>query len=261
MIYDLSKVPAETRALIESEPRFVRWFSEFPKQLFSISADSKTIKGEAKGFLTAILYLSPSDMSGVQLCAMSYVAGCREGCLGHAAGRNRFTVNQIAKLRKTLYFLQYREQFLAQMQREIRAAKRKADRKGAILVVRPNGATDIQWERFGIIQANPDVQFYDYTKLVNRRNIPANYDLTFSYSGVPEYQRFVQAAVAKRMRIAVVFRTRDTVESMLGKGETFLDLPIVDGDDSDVRHIDPAGSVVALYAKGKARQDNSGFVA
>jgi hypothetical protein len=146
------------------------------------------------------------------------------------------------------------------MQREICTAQRKADRKGAILVVRPNGTTDIQWERFGIIQANPDVQFYDYTKLVNRRNMPANYDLTFSYSGTPDYQRFVKAAVSARMRLAVVFRTRETVRNMLDKGETFLGLPVVEGDDSDVRHIDPAGCVVALYAKGAAIKDQDGFV-
>ena len=36
--------------------------------------------------------------------------------------------------------------------------------------------------------------------------------------------------------------------------------PVVDGDDTDVRHIEPAGVVVALYAKGKAKRDTGGFV-
>jgi hypothetical protein len=35
---------------------------------------------------------------------------------------------------------------------------------------------------------------------------------------------------------------------------------VVDGDDTDVRVLDPMGSVVALYAKGKAKKDQSGFV-
>jgi hypothetical protein len=34
----------------------------------------------------------------------------------------------------------------------------------------------------------------------------------------------------------------------------------VDGDDSDIRHLDPHGVVVALYAKGKAKKDMTGFV-
>ena len=42
--------------------------------------------------------------------------------------------------------------------------------------------------------------------------------------------------------------------------KSFLGLECVDGDDSDIRHLDARGVIVALYAKGKARQDNTGFV-
>jgi hypothetical protein len=34
----------------------------------------------------------------------------------------------------------------------------------------------------------------------------------------------------------------------------------VDGDKSDLRFLDPRAVVVALYAKGKAKKDTSGFV-
>jgi hypothetical protein len=37
-------------------------------------------------------------------------------------------------------------------------------------------------------------------------------------------------------------------------------MEVVDGDDSDIRHLDPMGAAVALYAKGKAKKDTSGFV-
>jgi hypothetical protein len=37
-------------------------------------------------------------------------------------------------------------------------------------------------------------------------------------------------------------------------------LPTIDGDRDDMRFLDPKGVVVALYAKGKAKQDQSGFV-
>ena len=62
------------------------------------------------------------------------------------------------------------------------------------------------------------------------------------------------------MHLAVVFRTRSAVKGMLARGDSFMGLPIVDGDDTDVRHIDPAASAVALYAKGKGKQDQSKFV-
>jgi hypothetical protein len=173
----------------------------------------------------------------------------------------------LSRLRKTLYFNQYRDQFMLQLQNELIRERAKAKRKGYKLIVRLNGTSDVRWENVGIgyayaniMQALPDIQFYDYTKLANRKHIPANYDLTFSYSGMPAYAPFVAKAVANGERIAVVFRDRAIVNAMLSNGDTFLGLPVVDGDDTDIRHLDPKGAVVALYAKGKARRDQSGFV-
>jgi hypothetical protein len=36
--------------------------------------------------------------------------------------------------------------------------------------------------------------------------------------------------------------------------------PVIDGDVSDLRFLDPRGTVVGLKAKGAARKDTSGFV-
>ena len=97
-------------------------------------------------------------------------------------------------------------------------------------------------------------QFYDYTKLANRKGIPANYDLTFSGSGVADYQPIMFKAKSQGMRIAMVFRSRESIPS------SYADMPVVDGDNSDIRHLDPQGVIVGLYAKGKAKSDRSGFV-
>lgn len=242
-------------------------FSRFPEKLLGIDTNAKTIKGEKYGIKTAILYLMPAMGSGVNLCANAVIAGCVKPCL-FTAGRGAMSNVMLSRLRKTLYFNQYRKQFMAQLDKELRLERNKAKRKGYKLIVRLNGTSDIRWENIpvagyaerNIMQAFSDIQFYDYTKLANRKNIPANYDLTFSYSGVSEYLPFVEKAVANGERIAVVFRNRAIVERMLANGETFLGLPIVDGDNSDIRHLEPKGVIVALYAKGKARRDQSGFV-
>jgi hypothetical protein len=105
-----------------------------------------------------------------------------------------------------------------------------------------------------MMQLFPNIQFYDYTKIANRKSIPMNYDLTFSYSGIVQYQPYVVKAIAQGLRVAVVFRDKKKIP------DSFLGLPCVDGDDSDIRHLDPAGCIVALYAKGKAKKDISGFV-
>jgi hypothetical protein len=39
-----------------------------------------------------------------------------------------------------------------------------------------------------------------------------------------------------------------------------LGRPVINGDADDLRFLDPEGVVVALYAKGKAKKDNTGFV-
>lgn len=259
LAFDISGLSLELQNQILRNPKNVALFQRFPEKLLGLDTNAKTVKGEKYGIKTAILYLVPSIGSGVQLCPMADLALCKEPCL-FSAGRGAMSNVMLSRLRKTLFFNQFPELFMAQLSKEIAAYAEKADRDGFKLVVRLNGTSDIRWENYGIIQAFPDVQFYDYTKIANRRNIPANYDLTFSYSGVPAYQPFVNRAVANGERIAVVFRSRDIVDAMLANGETFLGLPVVDGDDSDIRHFDPKNAVVALYAKGKAKRDFSGFV-
>jgi hypothetical protein len=266
LAFDISGLSLDIQFQILGSEKNRSLFARLPEKLLGIDTNAKTIKGEKYNIKTAILYLMPSDKSGVQLCPMAKIAGCEKACL-FTAGRGAMSSVMLSRLRKTLYFNQYRDQFMLQLQSELIRERAKAKRRGYKLIVRLNGTSDIRWENVNIgyayaniMQALPDIQFYDYSKIANRRNIPANYDITFSYSGVAEYKPFVEKAVANGERIAVVFRNRSIVEQMLTNGETFLGLTVVDGDNTDIRHLDPKGAVVALYAKGKARYDQSGFV-
>ena len=265
LAYNIAGISPAWQAQIMDSPANISLFQRFPDKLLGLDSNAKTIKGEKYGIKTAILYLVPADGSGVNLCAMAEKALCKNPCL-FTAGRGAMSNVMLSRLRKTLYFSQHREAFMMQLHSEIASLQRRAKRDGFKLVVRLNGTSDIRWESIpvaskrNIFEAFPRVQFYDYTKIPNRRGIPRNYDLTFSYSGAPQYAQFVQRAIANGERIAVVFRNRAMVESMLANGESFMGLPVVDGDDSDIRHRDPKGAMVALYAKGKAKRDTSGFV-
>jgi len=42
--------------------------------------------------------------------------------------------------------------------------------------------------------------------------------------------------------------------------ETWHGFKVIDGDDDDLRYLDMGGVVIGLKAKGKAKQDTSGFV-
>jgi hypothetical protein len=230
--------------------------------MLSISSDAKTVKGLEYGFLTGILYLSPADKSGNNVCSLAKKAQCKEPCLDEA-GRGAFDNVQLARLAKTDWYFYSRETFMLELVDSIFALVRKAIREDLTPLVRLNGTSDILWEKIsvtykGITYPNimalfPEVQFYDYTKVVNR-TVPANYDLTFSYSGALEFQKYVDQAIAAKMRIAVVFRTVADIP------KSFLGLRVIPGDNSDIRHVEPKNKIVALYAKGPAKYDTGPFV-
>lgn len=229
------------------------------KNLLSISADAKTIKGETIGYLTGILYLAPAKTTKYNTCSMAEKAQCDKACL-YSAGRGAFNNVQQSRIDKTLYFYEDRENFMLQLAANIKALIKKAQSKGLKPLVRLNGTSDIRWENIpfedhaNIMHAFPNVQFYDYTKDVNRKDLPANYDLTFSYSGVDTFAPYVEKAQSKGMRMAVVFRKESSIPT------TFKGILVVSGDKSDVRHLDDQGVIVGLYAKGKAKNDTTGFV-
>lgn len=224
-------------------------------KLLNIDANAKTVKGQGRGYMTAILYLAPADESGYEVCPMAS-AGCRKACL-NKAGMGAFSNVQAARIAKTKWYFEDRPAFMAQLVAEVRAFIRKASWRGLIPVVRLNGTSDIPWERVpvegqpNIMSLFPWVQFYDYTKRSNRRDLPSNYHLTFSLAEDNDDRAVV--AASNGANVAVVFRN-DKFPA------TFMGMPVVDGDADDLRFLDGRGVVVGLKAKGPAKKDMSGFV-
>lgn len=221
--------------------------------LLNIDKNAKTVKGQKKGYLTGVLYLAPSTLSGYQVCPFAKVAGCEKSCL-NTAGRGAMNSVQKARIAKTKYFMEDQEAFMEQLIKEIRALIKKAEKMGLIPVVRLNGTSDILWEKVmvwdmgvggyvNLMQMFPDLQFYDYTKHI-KRNVPKNYHITFSYS--PMYGK------KSEHNMAVVFKGKIPVK--------FMGRKVVNGDENDLRFLDQRNVIVALKAKGKAKKDTSGFV-
>lgn len=219
----------------------------------------KTKKGEKFQYLTGILYLMPDD----KLCPLSKVAQCRQPCLVYSG--NAFFDNVMdARVRKTLLFYQDKAFFMDQLVLDIMNLKLKAKKENMKLVIRLNGTSDIMWENIkvgeykNIFEMFSDVQFYDYTKIAKRiGNVPANYDLTFSYSGTEEYLPHVERALAQNARMSVVFKGKKFPETFMGR-------PVIDGDTHDLRFNDPQGTIIGLKFKRPTRMkvdvDNNPFV-
>jgi hypothetical protein len=226
-------------------------------RLLNIDNNAKTVKGQKKGFMTAILYLAPANLSGREVCGGRSEA-CSRACL-NLAGRGAFSNVQEARVRKTQFYFENRDFFMAMLVIEIKKFIKRARRKGLIPVVRLNGTSDIPWERIPvdgaacIMDLFPDIQFYDYTKLWNRflKPLPANYHLTFSLAEDNDDQAAKVLAAGKN--VAVVFRTSDFPPIFMG-------YQVTDGDENDLRFLDPQAHIVGLKAKGPAKKDTSGFV-
>lgn len=237
-------------------------------KLLGVGNNAKTVKGDGSEYLTAILYMTPYKVWVETLgrysnsCPMAEQAGCIDACL-NTAGRGAFNNVQSARMRKAQWFYNDRKSFMSQLYEDVTKFSNYCFKRGIKPCVRLNGTTDIQWENIkyddglNIFEHFSDVQWYDYTKIANRRkakDIP-NYHLTWSYSNAdPRYAAMLDTAIENGMNAAVVYRSEYYKTTWQG-------YPVIDGDKDDLRFLDPKGGhIVALYAKGAAKKDNSGFV-
>jgi len=225
-------------------------------KLLACGGDAKTVKsqklGTDKTYVTGIMYLAPHKLSGANVCPMAEQAGCVEGCL-NSAGMGKFSNVQKARIAKTAWFNLDPVGFIDALAKDVDRFANWAIRKGLVPVIRPNGTSDIRWERYGIIERFPELQWYDYTKLHNRKGLPDNYSLTWSYSQASKaYSDRLASVIKSGMNAAAVFRNSIPT--------TFEGVPTIDGDKHDLRFLDPLGVIVGLKAKGKAVTDQSGFV-
>jgi hypothetical protein len=230
----------------------------------------KTLKGMKKGYNTYILHLAPHTLSGHNTCPKA-TAGCSAACL-NTAGRGgmfkkgEYTNNiQKARIRKTVLFYDNRNQFMELLVKDITLAIKQSKRMNLIPVFRLNGTSDISWEKYpvqmgevvysNIFNAFGFVQFYDYTKVLGRKvNNISNYHLTFSAADGNDLD--ILLARKAGYNIATVFGIKKTSPMP----DSYMGLPVFNGDESDLRFLDPKQVVVGLYAKGKAKKDTSGFV-
>ena len=214
------------------------------------TANPKIQKGTKLGYLSFILHLAPSMLSGKNTCPKA-TPGCIAACLNTAGRGGMFkkgeTTNMIqqARIRKTKMYFEQRDLFLATLEADIRKAIKFAEKQGLIPVFRLNGTSDLAVEKWGIIEKFPTVQFYDYTKVLGRKvsHLP-NYHLTFSKADGNDAD--VAEALLQGMSVVAVY-------DKIPEG-------VPSADETDLRFLDPKGIMLGLKAKGRAKKDYSGFV-
>lgn len=220
--------------------------------------NEKTPKGEEEGFLTAMMYLAPHTLGGGKSLCPHSTEACRAGCL-YSAGRGRTPRVQNARLRRTRWFLENRDGFLDQLVGELMMMQEGADAHGLKLAVRLNGTSDILWERElmeegrSLFDLFPRATFYDYTRTpAAHRKVPPNWRLTFSLADDP-LERAVEHLRAGRSVAAVApLAEKEWVGGWIEVGEHVV--TVMDGDEHDLRFLDPAPALVLLSPKGALRR-------
>ena len=198
------------------------------------------------------LQLSPADESGRNLCPWA-TDGCRKVCLSKT-GQNAMSAGENARLWRTALYFGARDLFDALLDAEIRAHERSAARQDKVAALRLDTLSDLGLSK-AYAEKFPGVQFYEYTKSVKRalKNAklrPDNYRVCFSYSG--ENGADALRVLTAGGNVAVVFNARPK-HATRGPGDalpaTWHGHPVINGDLSDARWLDPRGHVVGLSFK------------
>lgn len=188
------------------------------------------------------LTLAAASQSGRWNVCQWSTPKCELACVLHP----RYESVHQAQVVRTLFIGDHPAEAVILIAEELRDAVRTRGPIG----FRPNTGSDIRWERIAPELFELDgVSVYDYTKAPAEHRTPTdNYRLTYSVSERPVSDRHAVEYLERGGTVAVVFAVR--------KGhplpETWNGYPVVDGDATDNRLLDPPGSVVGLRAKGKA---------
>ena len=217
------------------------------------------------------IYLASADLSGFNVCPNSEY--CKDNCL-NGSGHNRVdrlskkgTIDRSRTIKTRLLFAN-KEVFMRIMIHEIEKERKKAENNGTFFSIRLNCTSDINPIAFtlngkNILEIFPDIQFYDYTKVINRIALAkkySNYDITWSIDGSEKSREIGLELLKNGGRVAVVYGENDMPKTWYG-------YECCNGDETDYRPSDIA-PVCALkfkktannYVNGKFTLPNIAFI-
>lgn len=195
------------------------------------------------------LSLLPHNSLGIgNLCA--FAKTCIKPCLAHQGQGSMDSVYGSRAAKTILWFLA-RDWFLGKLDRELK--KFRAKHVG-VIGVRLNMFSDVPWEHYGIVEQNPEVTFYDYSKNPRRYgDIRPNYSVTYSFDGQPSSRVHAENVLKNGGNVSVVFYDREKIGGICGRAAHDQNLPtswhgvtVIDGGKTDWRPDDVRGVVVGL---------------
>lgn len=250
---------------------------------------------DGRNIESAGLAISPAFKVGkFSTCPNS--ASCAQECLGKTSGGyfaygggadlEAMKGTRLRSFRMTQAMFREPEAFAIKLNDEIMSLKKAAAKNGNALAIRLNVLSDIDPKVYkSIIEANPDVLFYDYTKMKYRPVAP-NHHYTYSSTGLSQkagqngltvdvenpHSNWVQMRqwLDEGQNVAMAFSSKKGLPTSVLDEATGKVYRVIDGDAYDFRPMDaqPAGMdgvIVGLKNKAMTRkesmaaQDSKGF--
>lgn len=273
------------QVVIKNRVRSVKWVDGWPvimvggrpvrvTCLLTPGTDNpKTAKNASELFIPFGIVLAPHKSGGVgNLCA--FAAECIKSCLNHQ-GRGSFGGEaglriHGSRIARTVVYQKERQWFLDRAHYEVEKLEANAAAEGKRLCIRPNMFSDIPWEHSGLLQAFPNVQWYDYTKNPRRvGQVLDNYWVTFSRDSSKDDET-CKKLISEGKNVAIAFDDGRTTNGRNLHGikvdapTTWEGFRAINGDETDARWTDPKGVAVMLRLKAASLEQrlqavNSGF--
>ena len=214
---------------------------------------------------TYYLSLAHSDLSGYNVCPLANKistkennknkSNCSSVCVA-SNGNGRYPNVINSRVNKTKRFFEDRESFLSELIEDITKAILYSEHYGFIPTFRLNAYSDIKWETIKIksmdnktiFEIFPDVQFYDYTKIPNRKT-PSNYSLTYSHYGKMD---ITKQQINRGYNVAMVFDSNKNEDLP----RIYNGLKVIDGDKTDLRTKENDGNNVIVGLRAKMSKVN-----
>jgi hypothetical protein len=238
---------------------------------------------DGRGVETIGLSLYPDYREGeMKLCPNS--ASCRDECLGKTSGQysEAFSGSQEKKggisvrkraLNRTMAMMREPEAFAVRLWDDIESARRESERNGNHLGVRLNTLSDLNpIIHKPIIESQPDVSFYDYTKM-GWNPVAENHHYTHSSTGLTQDEVENPHTNWNKMRrkldqgdnVAMVFTNKGKqIPDFVHDQETGKKYRVIDGRTHDFRPLDMLendgtdGQIVGLSnLKSTGQRDNA----
>jgi hypothetical protein len=209
------------------------------------------------------LTLAPADMSGAWNVCRYSTPGCRAACLA-TSGNGRYGATQRGRVWKTRWLAERPLEFLRVLVDEVDRIKVGAwVEAGWTVSLRLNVLSDLPWEEMApwLVRRirGRGIRLYDYSKYPSSKRSNA---AALGYEVCQSVSERTTVAQLKGMPhpVVVVDVTRGRALPAVWGGRK-----VIDGDVSDARYLDPAGSVVLLRFKEvsttkRAAAVASGFV-